>query len=108
MSETIIAVIIASIASPLLLETYRAILGRKSKTEEETRTRITQLETRVIDLQAANTKQLVEIGVLQARNQMQEQEITKLREEGNAKDIRIHDLETQVDALNLKRGSKRL
>lgn len=107
MSETIIAVIISSIASPLLLEAYRAVLGRRNKSDEETRTRITQLETRVIDLQAANTKQLVEIGVLQARNQMQEQEITQLREEGKAKDVRIHDLETQVDALNLKRISKR-
>lgn len=107
MSDTIIAVIIASIASPLLLETYRAILGRKNKAEEETQKRITQLETRVIDLQAANTKQLVEIGVLQARNKAQEQEITQLREEGRAKDVRIHDLETQVDALNLKRISKR-
>ncbi len=107
MSETILAVIISSIASPLLLEAYRVINGKRSKAEEENRTRITQLETRVTDLQAANTKQLVEIGILQARNQAQEKEIVQLRKEGEAKDVRIHDLETQVQTLNSKRGSKR-
>ena len=114
MSDAILAIVITSLVSPFVLELYRSFREKRNKSDDDIHSKIIQLETRVADLQAANTKQLVEIGVLQSRNEQQRKEIdeqareiNQLREEGKAKDVRIHDLETQVQTLNNKRGSKR-
>jgi len=99
MTETIVVAIIVSIASPVLLEIFRASLTKRSKVDEDTRTKIAVLETRVTDLQAANTKQLIEIGILQERNRTQEKEIDTLKGQIAERDGRIHDLELHVDTL---------
>lgn len=107
MPETVVVAIIVSIASPVLLEFFRASLNKRSKADEDTRTKIAVLETRVTDLQAANTKQLIEIGILQERNRTQEKEIDTLKGQIAERDSRIHDLEMHVDTLTAKRGVKK-
>lgn len=103
MSETVIVAIIVSLASPVLLEVFRSVVTKKNKAEEETRKELAILKAQVTDLQAANTKQLIEIGILQERNRTQENEIKELRAQVMERDERIHELELQMT----KRGNKR-
>jgi len=103
MSETVVVAIIVSIASPVLLEIFRASLNKRNRADEETRTQLAVLGTRVTDLQSANTKQLIEIGILQERNRTQEKEIDTLKAQIAERDSRIHDLELHVDTLTAKR-----
>lgn len=105
-TQSLVYVVIATLVSPLALKLIEFVFSKSSENTRLTHAKLEELGKRVDELRDLNTQQSVQIGVLQAKNdaqaneiRLQASEIQALHAQIKERDTRIVEMEEQINTL---------
>lgn len=107
MEPEILAVVIATLVSPVFLKLVEWAFNSASATNRRTQERLDALGKRVDELKNANQELSMKVVLQEQKIKDQQETIAGLQKENTEKDKIIRELQSQIETLRTKRGSKR-